>query len=244
VHPGEVITRLALTAAVLAVIAVSPVVWVAAPVALVAIAATAELAVRPYADDPAGRLLLACGAVVTGLILAGLALNLLPEGLTRLTWALAWLVISVAVLIWRRHSATDLSWLRNLGWSRGRGLALSLWMAAAVVILAGAVVLAQAGVRNWDRKPDLAFSVVSRTPRAVVVQIQATSTTRRYQIVATRQGQAAGHYTSPFFTVAAGGSGVQLDQQVPLGASGQWIIDLQAGGTTVRKLQVVMGRAQ
>ncbi|HEY2237906.1 MAG TPA: hypothetical protein VGI21_03900 [Streptosporangiaceae bacterium] len=242
-HPGEVITRLALTAAVLAVIAVSPVVWVAAPVALVAIAATAELAVRPYADDPAGRLLLACGAVVTGLILAGLALNLLPEGLTRLTWALAWLAISVAVLIWRRHSATDLSWLRNLGRS-GRALALGAWMVAAVVILAGAVVLAQAGVRNWDRRPDLAFSVVSRTPRAVVVQIQATSTTRRYQIVATRQGQAAGHYTSPFFTVAAGGSGIQLDKQVPLGASGQWIIDLQADGTTVRKLQVVMGRAQ
>ena len=241
--PAEVIARLALIAGLLAVIAVSPVVWVAAPVALVAIAVTAELAVRPYAGDPAGRLLLACGAVVTVLILAGLALNLLPWGLTRLTWAVTWLVISVAVLVWRRHSATGLGWLRHLGRDGGPGLSLGLWMSAAAAILVGAVLLAQAGVHNWDRKPVLAFSVVSRTAQAVVVQIQATSVTERYQIVATEQGRSSGHYTSPFFTVFAGGTGNQLRQQVPLSRTGQWIIDLQSGGKTVRKLQVVMGAA-
>jgi hypothetical protein len=241
VRPVEVIVRLALIAALPAVVVVSPVGWVAAPVALVAIAATAELAVRPQADDPASRLLLACGAVVTVLILAGLALNLLPWGLTRLTWAVAWVVISLAVLVWRRGSATDLSWLRGLGRPRGPGLSLGLWMTAAAVILAGAVLLAQAGVRNWDRKPVLAFSVVSRTAQSVVVQIQATSITNRYRIVATRQQNQPGHYTSKPFTVAAGGTGVQLNEQVPLSGSGQWSIDLQSGGTTVRKLLVVMG---
>ena len=240
-RPVEVIVRLALIAALPAVIAVSPVVWVTAPVALVAIAATAELAVRPQADDPASRLLLACGAVVTVLILAGLALNLLPWGLTRLTWAVAWLVVSLAVLVWRRGAATDLSWRHGLDRARGPGLALGLWMTTAAVILVGAVLLAQAGVRNWDRKPVLAFSVVSRTTQSVVVQIQATSITDRYRIVATEQKKPAGHYTSQFFTVAAGGTGVQLDKQVPLSGSGQWSIDLQSGGTTVRKLLVVMG---
>jgi hypothetical protein len=241
----EVTLRLVLIAGLPAVIAASPAVWVTAPVALVAIAATAELAVRPYGADPASRLLLACGALVTVLILAGLALNLLPWGLTRLTWAAAWLVISVAVLVWRRHSATDLTWLtrlksvgrlKSLGRPGGPGLAMGLWITAAAVILAAAAVVAQAGVRNWDRKPVLAFSVVSRDTQAVVVQIQATSVTDRYQIVATGPG----HYTTPYFTVAAGGTGTQIRKRVPLSRAGTWIIDLQSGGQTVRKLQLIV----
>lgn len=237
----EVTLRLALIAGLLAVIAASPTVWLTAPVALVAIAATAELAVRPYAAGPDGRLLLACGALVTVLILAGLVLNLLPWGLTRLTWGAAWLVISVAVLVWRRHSATGLAGLGRLrpaAWSRGPGLAMGLWITAAAVILAGAVVLAQSGVRNWDRKPVLAFSVVSRDTQAVVVQVQATSVTDRYQIVATGPG----HYTTPYFTVTAGGTGTQIRKRVPLGRAGTWIIDLQSGGQTVRKLQLIVGK--
>jgi hypothetical protein len=240
----EAALRLVLIAGLLAVIAASPAVWVTAPVALVAIAATAELAVRPYGADPASRLLLACGALVTVLILAGLALNLLPWGLTRLTWAAAWLVISVAVLVWRRNSATDLAWLnrlKSLGRPGGPGLAMGLWITAAAVIVAAAVVVAQAGVRNWDRKPVLAFSVVSRDTQAVVVQIQATSVTDRYQIVATSQGRPQGHYASPYFTVAAGGTGTQIRKRVPLSRAGTWIIDLQSGGQTVRKLQLIVG---
>jgi hypothetical protein len=235
----EVTLRLVLIAGLLAVIAASPAVWVTAPVALVAIAATAELAVRPYGADPASRLLLACGALVTVLILAGLALNVAPWGLTRLTWGAAWLVISVAVLVWRRHSGTDLAWLSRLrptGRPGGPGLAMGLWITAAAVILVAAVVLAQAGVRNWDRRPVLAFSVVSRDTRAVVVQVQATSVTDRYQIVATGPG----HYTTPYFTVAAGGTGTQVRKRVPLSRAGTWIIDLQSGGQTVRKLQLIV----
>jgi hypothetical protein len=235
--------RLVLIAALPAVLAVSPAVWVTAPVALVAIAATAELAVRPYASDPASRLLLACGALMTVLILAGLVLNLLPWGLTRLTWGAAWLVISVTVLVWRRHSATDLSGLGRLrpaAWSGrpGPGLAMGVWITAAAVIGVGAVVLAQSGVRNWDRKPVLAFSVVSRDPQAVVVQIQATSVTDRYQILATGPG----HYATPYFRVAAGGTGTQIRKRVPLSRAGTWTIDLQSGGQTVRELQLIVGK--
>ena len=236
----EVTLRLALIAGLLAAITASPTVWVTAPVALAAIAATAELAVRPYAADPADRLLLACGAVVTVLILTGLVLNLLPWGLTRLTWGAAWLVISVAVLVWHRGMATALGGVAGLIWRPGLGT--GLWMAAAAVIVVAAVVLALAGVRNWDRKPVLAFSVVSRSAQAVEVQIQATSVTDRYQIVATGPGQPPGHYASPYFTVAAGGTGTQVRKQVPLSRTGNWIIDLQSAGRTVRKLQLVVGQ--
>jgi hypothetical protein len=239
----EVTLRLALIAGLLAAITASPTVWVTAPVALAAIAVTAELAVRPYAGDPADRLLLACGAVVTVLILVGLVLNLLPWGLTRLTWGAAWLVISVAVLVWRRDAATDVGGLGRPGGPRsGASLGMGLWMAAAAVIVVAAVVLALAGVRNWDRKPVLAFSVVSRSTQAVEVQIQATSVTDQYQIVATGPGQPPGHYASPFFTVAAGGTGTQVRKRVPLSRSGNWIIDLQSAGHTVRKLQLVVGQ--
>ena len=72
--------------------------WLTAPLSLLSIATTAELAVRPYAVNVVDRVLLGCGAVVTTLILLGIVLNLTPWGLTLATWNLAWLIVSAGVL--------------------------------------------------------------------------------------------------------------------------------------------------
>ena len=42
--------------------------------------------------------------------------------------------------------------------------------------------------------------------------------------------------------VRAGGSGIQVRKRVPLNGDGTWNIDLQSGGKTVRKVQLVVGQ--
>jgi uncharacterized membrane protein len=112
--------RLALIVGLPVAIAYNAATWIAAPVGLMAIAATVELAVRPYAANVIDRLLLACGAVVTTLILVGLGLNLTSWGLTRGTWTVAWTILSIGVLAWRRglgagirKPAAGICWCRS-----------------------------------------------------------------------------------------------------------------------------------
>lgn len=229
----EVVARLALIAGLAAAITLGVTVWITAPLGLLGIAAVAELAVRPYAASPADRLLLCCGAVVTVLILAGLGLNLTPWGLTRATWTGTWLLVSAGVLVWRRDLHTHLRWPG--AWMKSSGV----WVIPASVILVFAVIVALAGVRRWDQRPALAFSVVSQTTNAVVVEIDATSTAGEYEILA-RSDTHRGGYASASVDLNAGGGGQRLRERLPVSTSGAWTIDLRsvARKATVRWIKV------
>jgi hypothetical protein len=228
----EITLRLTLTASLIAAFVYGVSGWLTAPLGLIAIGATAELAIRPYATNAADRLLLACGAVVTVLILAGLALNLTPWGLTRITWAAAWLIVSFGVLVWRRRLSTRIgapTWIKPLG----------IWMALAGLILAVAVALALSGVRHSNQQPTLAFSVISRNTGAVVVQIQTTSTSGHYRIMATSSAEQAAQYSSAVLNISAGSTGAQMRERVPLNVPGNWTISLvSANGSIVRSLKL------
>jgi hypothetical protein len=231
----EIALRLALIASLFGAILCNVSAWITAPLGLVSIAATSELAVRPYATNAADRLLLGCGATVTTFIIIGLGLNLTPWGLARTTWSVTWLVISIGVLIRRRRVRTRIKRLPVAGfWS------LIPWMVFASLILIVAVVLALAGVRDWDEKPVLAFSVVSMSRDSAVVEIEATSITGKYRIMATSNTQKALQYSSPLLTIRAGGSEEQVRERVLLNAAGTWTIDLQSAdsGTVVRWVKV------
>ncbi len=229
----EAAVRLALIGGLAAAITLGVPVWITAPLGLLGIAAVAELAVRPYAASPADRLLLGCGAVVTVLILAGLALNLMPWGLTRATWTGTWLLMSVGVLVWRRDLRTHPRWPR--AWMKSSGI----WMILASVILILAVVVALAGVRRTDQRPALAFSVVSQTTNAVVVEIDATSTAGEYEILASSDTPPR-RYASASVDLDAGGAGLRLRERLPISTSGVWTIDLRsvARKATVRWVKV------
>ena len=229
----EVAARLALIAGLAAAITLSVTVWVTAPLGLLAIAAVAELAVRPYAASPTDRLLLGCGTVGTVLILAGLALNLTPWGLTRATWTGTWLLVSVGVLVWRRDLRSHVVWPG--AWMKSSGI----WVISASLILVFAVVVALAGARRWDQRPALAFSVVSQTDNAVVVEIDATSTAGEYEIRA-RSDTNRGGYASASVDLDAGGGGLRLRERLPVSTSGAWTIDLWsvARKATVRLVKV------
>jgi hypothetical protein len=233
----EATLRMTLIASLFGAFMYGVTVWIIAPLGLISIAATAELAVRPYATNAADRLLLACGSIVTTLILVGLALNLTPWGLTRTTWNAAWLIVSISVLAWRRRLATNITNIR-LPWAETRSL--SVWIATASLILIAAVILALAGVRISDRQPVLALSVVSRNTDSVVVEIEATSITGEYQIMATSRAPKALQYSSGLLTIKAGSNGEQVRTRVPLNVAGTWTIDLESayGDAIIRWLKV------
>jgi hypothetical protein len=239
----EVLFRVVLNAGIAASIALAASVWIATPLFLVGIAVTGELAVRPYARNGIERALLACGATVTASILIGLCLNLTPWGLTRWTWLFSWLVVSTAVLIWRRASRTPFDAVRIRSYCLRHWLA-GLYGLAAVVIFVVAGTVAISGVRIWSQKPMLAFSLVSKSSSAVVVNIDAISTNATYRIVAESGTRKAHHYLSAPILVNAGGKGQSFDESVPVNVPGRWTIDLNAvnGSTGVRELIVNVGR--
>lgn len=236
----EVTLRLALLAGLLVAAAYNASGLITSPLGLLAIAATAELGVRPWAQGALDRLLLGCGAVVTALILTGLVLNLTPWGLTRMTWAIAWAILSVGVLAWRRGLGFE-------GWPRAARIrSFGLWLFAAGLIVVVAGILAIAGIRHGSRQPDLAFSLVSADSGAVVVEIDATSTAETYRIVGTSAAPGTQRYVSAPLTIRSGGDGVRVVRRLPINTAGSWKISLEAAdtGRVVRWLKADVRQGQ
>lgn len=219
---GEIALRSALIAGLFGSVAASAAPWITAVLGFAAIAATAELAIRPYAANAIDKLLMGSGVVVTAFIIVGLGLTLTPWGLTRITADVAWLAVSLGVLFWRRQLSTTITL------PAGEIRSLGIWVVLAGVILAGGVVLAAAGIRHWNQRPALAFALVSRSAGSVVVEIDATSVTGRYQIEANSKVHGAQPYSSPTLTINAGGNGERVRERVPINISGAWTINLQS----------------
>jgi hypothetical protein len=200
--------------------------WISGIISLISIAATVELAVRPYGSKVADRLLLAAGGLIVTLVLLGLALNLLPWGLTRGTWNITWALLSILVLFWRRGALTGIRFPRipiNV---------LSLSIAAAAVIIAGAAALAASGVHKWEGQPALAFSLAGVSSTGVATEIDATSVSGSYNIVSMYQFDKHTYYTSKPFEVTADQNGTTLREQVPVAGKGRWVIYLYQAGSS------------
>ncbi len=223
----ELILRLASIFSSVIAIAYNASIWITAPLGLIALATTAELAVRPYATNAADRLLLSCGATVTLFIVIGLILNLTPWGLTKIAWSASWLVVSLGVLIWRRKFGT------GIGWPAAGIKSLGVWMVLTSLILTAAVVLALAGVRGWNKKPLLALSVVSKNQHSVVVEIEANSIKGTYQIVATSTAPRARQYSSEILHIDTGANGERVQERIPINISGAWTINLESSNDVV-----------
>lgn len=238
----ELLVRAILNVCIAAAIGLGLTAWLAAPLFLVGIALTAELAMRPQARSGAEKILLICGAIVTAFILIGLLLNLTPWGLTRATWAVAWLVVSGAVLLRRRGYATSIS-IDRLRSHVNRHWVMGLYGVGALAIFAVAGILAMAGVRSSNQKPLLEFSLVSKSSSSVVVQIHAISTKATYQIVADSENHQARNYSSPIISVNAGPQGQTLNESVPVNVGGPWDISLSgvSGSYDTRELIVNVG---
>jgi Glycosyl hydrolases family 16 len=233
----EVACRVALIAGAVLAVSEHASAWVTAPVGLIAIAATIELAIRPYASDAIDRVLIGCGGGVVGLILLGVGLNLTPWGLTRITWTVTLAVVGLGVLIWRRGLSTSF----NLRAVKIRPSVL--WALATVAVLIAAGAVAQAGVRE-SKQPLLALSLRSKTSHSVTVEIDATSISGTYRIDASSAAPGAREYASAPFDINAGASGASMIRQVPANIPSRWTITLaSATGAQTRELIVNVGSA-
>jgi hypothetical protein len=210
--------------------------WVTAPLSLIAIATTIELAVRPYARSTVDRVLIGCGSGVVALILLGLILNLTPSGLTRTTWSVTWAVVGLGVLIWRRNAGV------SVDIARIRVPPSAFWAVPVVAVLVAAGFVAQAGVNN-EKHPVLALSLLSQTTRDVQVQINATSISGSYRLRAQSDTPGAQAYTSPEFDISAGSAGARIVRKVPTNFPSRWTITLAAvhGNPFTRELIVDVG---
>lgn len=216
--------------------------WILAPLFVVGVAMTGELALRPYARNGVGKILIICGATVVAMILIGLLLNLTPWGLTRATWAVSWFVVSTAVLYWHRTLSTSIS-IDRIRSSLRHHWVTGLYGVAALAIFIFAYVLAMSGVRIWSQKALLEFSLVSNSSSSVAVKIHAVSTDGTYRIVAESGSRHARRYSSPPIVVNAGANGQTLNENVPINVAGRWNIYLSAidGSKGSRQLIVDIG---
>lgn len=214
-----------------------PSTWVAAPLGLIAIAATVELAIRPYGRNAIDRLLMGCGSVVVALILIGVGLNLTPSGLTRMTWTAAWVVLGLGVLIWRRKYGLTMR-LSRIGVSPS-----AFWAVPIVLVLVAAGFVAQGGVRNGEQ-PVLALALISKSAHVITVQIDASSITGTYRLKAHSEDPGAKPYVSGEFAIDASGSGAHIVKRIPIALSGRWTITLASATSTLsRQLIVDIGSA-
>ena len=194
--------------------------WLTGPVGLVSLAATAELAVRPYAVTATDRLLWAMGALLVTLILAGFVLNVPAAGLSRTSWNLAAGAIGVVVLL-RRREYLAASGRIPLPAVTARSTLVGLVL---VGLLSMSVVLIVKGARAGDRAAIVSLSLVSIQRDRVVVRISSETTSATYRIVASdRPGKA--RYVGPLFQVMAG---IPLEEAIPASPNSRWQIVLNA----------------
>lgn len=238
----ELVLRAILNVCVAVTIGLGLNAWIAIPLFLAGVVTTGELAARSNARDGVEIILLICGGTVTTAILIGLLLNLTPWGLTRVTWAVCWFVVSSAVLVRRRTSGTSIPIDRIRSNFRHHWIT-GLYGLAALAIFVVAVLIARAGVRIDSQKPLLEFSLVSKSSSSVVVQIHAISTDGAYRITAESASLHARHYSSPPIRVNAGPDGQTLNESVPVNVAGRWEIYLNviSGSSGSRELIIDVG---
>jgi hypothetical protein len=139
-----------------------------APFAILSIFLTAELATRGHGRDGIDRLTRLAGSVVVAMVLGGFALNFFNEGLTRQTWSALWVVISLAVLWWKRKEVTSFAWLHK------KASMQTAWFSGAAVIVVLATVLAVNGA-NKDLQSPLQMWVQGKSPGSITVAVSSGS---------------------------------------------------------------------
>ena len=220
--------RAALLALALAVSLISPAA-VSAPVVALAVLLVAERLVRLRRRGALDAVLVGLAGTAGALMLLGLALNVLPGGLTKLSWTVGAAILGVAALaISSRYPLLPSPFPAKL-----RSVQDTTWIfsAAALVVLAVAVTLSARIVHQVD-VPPLQISAATTSPGHVQLTISSGTTESGLSVV-TDAGAAR--------TVAASGLTVGPEDPATVAlsvpASGRVRVDLvDAAGKTIRQL--------
>jgi hypothetical protein len=187
---------------------------IAAPFAIASIFLTAELAMRAPGRDGVDRFTRVFGSVIVALILGGFVLNFFPEGLTRQTWSALWVVISLAVLWWKRREVTSFAWLHK------KASMQTAWFATAAVVVIGASVLATHGANQNLQRP-LQMWVQGKSPGSITVAVSSGSASGPYKLVVDPEVTKTDAFDA--FTLTADSA---VERSIPAGPSTRYRIHL------------------
>ncbi len=181
--------------------------------------------------EPLDIIVRAVGGLILALVALGFLLDVVPGGLTRVSWSVAAGVAALAALAdCLRRPAPPRVQLAAL---RG-SLPGAVWYVLAAAVLGAAFTIT---VRATDRseRPPLALSVTSADTDSAEVAISAGTTGGSYDLLV-GDGTTAGTVQGPF-TVAAGAS---VEHQVVLPAGERVTIALVAPGTSLPLRSLVL----
>jgi hypothetical protein len=108
-------------------------------------------------------------------VLGGFVLNFFDEGLTRQTWSAFWVVVSLAVLWWKRREVTAFAWLKK------KASMQTAWFSAASIVLVASFVVATNGA-NQDLQTPLQMWVQGKSPGSITVAVSSGSAAGPYRL--------------------------------------------------------------
>lgn len=225
---GDALIRAVVLLAALAISLFAPA-WLAGPVVAVAVLLVAERLVRRRGRGALDALLVGLAGIGCALILLGLLLNLLPGGLTKLSWTVGVAVTGLAALLPTARDplpsnpfATKLRQISDTTW---------IFSAAAVVVLGAAVALSARVVHQDEVAP---LQIASTTTAPGQVRLTVSSGTAESGLSVVTHTGAARSVTASGLTVGPGRSAT-VALSTP--ASRRVLVDLvDRSGTTIREL--------
>ena len=228
-RPADLLWRLAVVVAAGFSAAFTAPAWLTTVLVVVASVAVAESLTRHRQLGWVDSLLVGTAGLLVVLVLAGLLLNLLPSGLTSVSWAVAAQSLAFAIVIWgwQRGPSTVFS-RATLTRLRRRSLLRdgSLYLAAVVVaVVAIAISVHATDVAN---RPPVQLSSLQPAPAGqAVVEVSGGPRSGRYELVAD-DGTAAPRQYGPF--TLADGANVRIP--IALTGSVRTVVTLRAVDTT------------
>jgi hypothetical protein len=187
---------------------------ITAPFALLSIFLTAELAARKAGRLMSDRITRIGGSVLVALVVGGVILNFTPEGLTRQTWSAFWVVVSLAVLWWRRRETTSFAWLHK------KPGAQTAWFGASAAVLLIAFVVAVQGANKQLENP-LQMWVAGKSTGSIAVAVSSGKDEGPFRFVVTPEVTKTDAFDP--FSISPG---APIERSIPVGGSTRYDINL------------------
>jgi hypothetical protein len=230
----ELGTRAVLLLVAVLLIAFNAPTWLATPMVVLAAAAVVQRVARGRGQGGIDAWVAGLGGLLVTLVLLGLALNLLPGGLDRVSWSIGLGVVGVVTLAVSAVSTTQ-GGQRALPLGQvGKQLRGAGWYAACAMVLVVALLISVHATNRSERAP-LALSVQRASGTTATIVVTSSRDAGPYAIVIDA-GAGAGAATVRSDFVLTGGTPVEKTLTIPAGKRVTVRLTDATSGATVRSV--------
>lgn len=222
---SEILARAVVTTVALVATVTAPP-MVSAPLALLSLVNGGQLlACLVPGGDPVERSLTAAGGVAVLLILLGLVLNYVPDGLTPPSYGVGWAVVSWALLV-------AVSPRRGLAGMDLRRASIPMMVSFGILGAATAVAfqIGSAGIHKQDQRPVLALSSPAYGGTRAQILVGSVNAGGVYELLVLPDGEMRGAYSRLVAFGAKGTHSVEVSADLP-SARCYWKVVLRSPGS-------------